>query len=246
MIGGVAEAVHQVLPHTHVRRRTEGRQPHRSQAENHGEKAETVDQETGAFADHRQQQSGNGRPHHARGVEYRRIEGDGVDQIVLAGHLDHQRLPAGHIEGIDHAEQAGEREHVPDLHATGEGEGRQGERLQHGQRLCHDDHLAAGKTVGRDPAQRSQGEHGDLGAEPCGPEQKFRVGEAVHQPALRHVLHPGADQRDDLAADEEAEIAVPQGSKGVRNAAGRKLRGQRQGWILPELWRRNPHTHLPE
>ena len=202
---------------------------------NHRQKAEAVDQETGAFADHRQQQAGHRRAHHARRVEYRRVERDGVDQIFLAGHLDHQRLAAGHVEGVDHAQQAGEREHVPDLHAAGEGEGRQREGLQHRQGLSDDDHLAAGKAVGRDPAQRSQGEHGDLRAEPCGPEQKLGVGQAVDQPALRHVLHPGADQRDDLAADEQAEIAVPQGAEGVRNAAGRKFRGQRQGWILPEL-----------
>ena len=141
--------------------------------------------------------------------------------------------------------RAGERQHVPDLHAPREGERRQREGLQHGQGLGHDDQLAAGKAVGRDPAQRSQGEHGDLRAEPCGAEQKFRMGQAIHQPALRHVLHPGADQRDDLAADEEAEIAVPQGAKRVWKPAGRKFRGQRQAGSSPNCYRRRSHPHLP-
>ena len=69
-------------------------------------------------------------------------------------------------------------------------------------------------------AERAEGEDGDLGAEPGGAEQQFGVGEAVDQPALGHILHPGADQGDDLPGEEEAEIAVAQGAEGMGNAAG--------------------------
>jgi len=38
--------------------------------------------------------------------------------------------------------------------------------------------------------------------------------QAVHKPRLRHGLHPGADQGNQLSAEEELEVAMPQSSPG--------------------------------
>ena len=92
-------------------------------------KADAVDQEAGAFADVGEQDSGDGGPDHARGIEDGGVERDGVDQVFLRGHLNDERLAAGHVEGVDDAERSGQREHVPDLNAAGEGEGGEGEGL---------------------------------------------------------------------------------------------------------------------
>jgi hypothetical protein len=53
--------------------------------------------------------------------------------------------------------------------------------------------------------------------------------EAVDEPGLGYVLHPGTDQRDDLTGSEEAEVAVAQRAKGLldtmRFAGGRDSGG---------------------
>ena len=40
------------------------------------------------------------------------------------------------------------------------------------------------------------------------PEQEGGTRETVDQPALRHGLHPGADQRNELPADEQPVVPV--------------------------------------
>ena len=100
---------------------------------------------------------------------------------------------------------------------------REAQGLEHRKRLGHDDQFPARIAVGRQAAQASEGEDGDLRAEPRRAQQQFGVGQPVDQPGLRHVLHPGADQGNDLAGDEEAEVAVPQGAEGLLAARPRKF-----------------------
>src|SRR5262249_4715972 len=47
----------------------------------------------------------------------------------------------------------------------------------------------------------------------------------MHEPALRHALHPRADHGDQLARPEQAEMPVPERAKaeGERSAQGRGL-----------------------
>jgi hypothetical protein len=40
------------------------------------------------------------------------------------------------------------------------------------------------------------------------PDGERRIGELEHQPSLRHHLHPGSAERDELAEEEEPEVAV--------------------------------------
>ena len=61
---------------------------------------------------------GDARAQHPGRIEHGRVQRDGVEQVFLAGHVDDQRLPPGHVEGVDDAQQAAERENVPDLHAA--------------------------------------------------------------------------------------------------------------------------------
>ena len=71
-------------------------QPHRPQTAQHGEITNAVKQETGSFPNARRQHSSSeGRPNQARPIKQRRIEGDGVGQIILVAsdHLRQKRLP---------------------------------------------------------------------------------------------------------------------------------------------------------
>ena len=58
------------------------------------------------------------------------------------------------------------------------------------------------------PPRVREEEDRDLAGETDQPQQDGRAGQPVDQPRLRHGLHPGADQRDELAAEEELEVPV--------------------------------------
>ena len=95
----------------------------------------------------------------------------------------------------------------------------------------------AGEAVGRQTAQGTQREDGDLGAEPGCAKQQLRVCQTVDKPALGDVLHPRADQRNDLPADEQAEIAVTQRAEGVRQLPEcRRLGSDRGQRLFPRLY----------
>jgi hypothetical protein len=64
-----------------------------------------------------------GGPEEPRGVDHRRVEGDGVRQIgAVFHHLDHHRLPRWHVERVDEALKDAEREHVPHVALAAEEE----------------------------------------------------------------------------------------------------------------------------
>src|SRR5258708_25479066 len=50
----------------------------------------------------------------------------------------------------------------------------------------------------------------------------------IHQPRLRHRLHPGARQRNELPPKKQLEIAILQGSKCNAQAARRRWRWDRR------------------
>ena len=63
-------------------------------------------------------------------------------------------------------------------------------------------------------------------AKPTSAEEQRRVRQAVDQPRLRHLLHPRPDQRDQLAAEEEPEVAVTECAEGLVTCSrrGRAMR----------------------
>jgi CRISPR/Cas system endoribonuclease Cas6 (RAMP superfamily) len=127
-----------------------------------------------------------------------------------------ERLARGNIEGVHHPERRRQHEDVPDAHPAGEREGRQRESQQHGGRLGGDDQAVAAVAVGHDASRGRQQEHRNLGSKPGRAQQHRRSREPVNQPRLRHILHPGADEGDELAGKEEPEIAVLEGAQGRR------------------------------
>jgi len=59
-------------------------------------------------------------PIEPRHVHHRRVDGDGVLKVALVfDHHDHERLAAGHVEGIDAALQDAERKQQGDRYVTG-------------------------------------------------------------------------------------------------------------------------------
>ena len=77
--------------------------------------------------------------------------------------------------------------------------------------VCVRDHdMAPVAAIGGDPAERRKQKDRDLAGEPHRSQQQRRTSQPVDEPRLRHGLHPGADQRDQLSAEEELEVAMTQ------------------------------------
>ena len=71
-----------------------------------------------------------------------------------------------------------------------------------------DDDAVATPAIGSQTAQRRQNENGNLSRKAHDPEEHRRAREAIDKPSFGNGLHPGADERNHLAAEEELEIPV--------------------------------------
>ena len=86
--------------------------------------------------------------------------------------------------------------------------------------LGADDHALAIESVGGDSAQGRDQKYRDLAGESHRPQLQGGAGQAIDQPGLCNTLHPGADQGDELSAEEKLEVTVAQGSESGRKPAG--------------------------
>ncbi len=189
------------------------RDGHEQQAGNHGDIARAVGEEAPAFADGRHGHAGDGRAEDAGAIEHGGIQGDGIDQIFPVHHLDDKRLAGRDVESVHHAEQRGQQHDLPDLDVFEQRQRGKDERQQHGRRLRGDDDAMSAVTVREHAPHRRQQKDRDLPRKAYQPEQQRRPREPVDEPRLRDRLHPGADHRDDLAAEEQPVVAVPQRAK---------------------------------
>src|SRR5215467_3777952 len=76
-------------------------------------------------------------------------------------------------------------------------------------------------SVEQGARERGQQENRHLTGEPDKSEQDSRSSKSVYQPGLGDHLHPGADQRDELAGNEQPVVAIPQRAKQGRQASPR-------------------------
>ena len=98
------------------------------------------------------------------------------------------------------------------LHHLAQRQRGKNKRQHHGASLRGDDDAMAIMPVGNRPAYRRQQKDGNLPRESNRSQQQGRSREPVNQPRLRDHLHPGANQRDELAGKEQLEIAMTQGT----------------------------------
>ena len=93
-----------------------------------------------------------------------------------------------------------------------QGERRQNERQQHRRNLRANHHMLAVDAIGDNAADRRDQEDGNLAGKAHCPQLQSRSRQPVDQPRLGDGLHPGADQRDQLSAEKELEVAMAQGA----------------------------------
>src|SRR5205814_9453717 len=118
---------------------------------------------------------------------------------------------------------------------------------------------AFAKAVGERAREERQHEHRRELQRAHEPETERGVGQLEHQPRLRDRLHPRPDERDELAREEEAEIAMTERAHGGRqprvgrHAGSLLLGGPRHGPPNPptfgaprETSRTSLSEHAPE
>ena len=78
-------------------------------------------------------------------------------------------------------------------------------------------------AIGDDAAEQREQQDGQLAEEVVEAEVEGRLGQVEDEPALRHLLHPGADRRGERAEPEDPEVPV---DKRRERAAEVRLDGQ--------------------
>ena len=182
--------------------------PGRQQRSQNGDKAQAVQEEGRRHPEPGDEEPGDGGSDDARAVEDQGVEGDGVGQIRLAHQIGDVRLARRDVDGAAQSVDRGEDGHVPVLHMAAPDEQGQHERLHHHRRLGEQDDPPLGEAVTHGAADRRQDQDGGELQRGHEPELKRRPGELQHEPRLAHALHPGADERHELPAPEQPEVAV--------------------------------------
>src|ERR1035441_193346 len=95
---------------------------HHDESREHRYVADAIGEEAPSFADPGDQQTSDGGSDDTGGVEHRRIERDGIDQIGAADHLLEKRLAGRNVKRVDHAQRRRKYKDVPDLYMAGERE----------------------------------------------------------------------------------------------------------------------------
>jgi len=104
-----------------------GEVAHQQQRRDGRQIAHGVQEEADGHADDGDQHTCDRRSDHGRGVEDRGVEGDGVQQVLLADKLDLERLPTRDVEGIDRPGDKRRDDDLPVLRMAGGREHEQGE-----------------------------------------------------------------------------------------------------------------------
>src|SRR5215467_4879175 len=156
------------------------------------------------------EEPGHAWSHDARAVEDHGVESDGVGQVGLPYEIAEEGLAGGDVDGAPHPVDRGEDGHVPVADVAAPHEQREHEGLCHQGRLGDEKDAPLAQAIAQRAAHRGEKEDGRELERVHEPELEGRARQLQHEPRLPHALHPGADERDELPAPEESEVAVPE------------------------------------
>ena len=137
----------------------------------------------------------------------RAVERDRVVDVVLGHHLDDERPTRRVVER--HCETTGERDRVDrgDRRGVHQGECGEHERLHHREELDDDEQPALVGAVGDEPCERAEQQDRAELERGEQPDRDAAVGQAEDEEGLGDERQPVADLRDQLSAEEQAEVA---------------------------------------
>ena len=217
--------------HAALRRRRCVPDVQRQNRGDHRQKRQAVEAEARHHAEGGEGRAGEERTDHAGQVELDRVERDRVRHVVLADERRQQRLIRGSAEGLRESGDDRQREHVPDAHDVPVDERGQRERGGHLNALRREQQPPPVVAIGDDAADQREQQDGQLAEKRIEAQEERRrgAGDREHQPALRDLLHPGADGRGEGPEPHHAEVAVGQrGGHAAESGWGRRGRDLRR------------------
>ena len=181
----------------------------------HGEQeADSLELEGALRTDKADQGAADGRADDAHRVPAEGVQGDGVRKFVRANAVEHQQVANRAGKGFGGASRDGGAVDHPNFDATGGDEHRE-QASDDGADGGVEHQLAAAFEAAADVAAdgREQDERGAAQESDCR-EVGGRAAEVVDdEPALANGLHPRANLEEHGAEQEDAEVAVAEGSK---------------------------------
>ena len=182
--------------------------------------------------------SGHGRTDDAPRVHHRRVQDDGVHEVVAVHQVADDGQAGRGVDGLEGAEDEGRGVDVP--------QGDQPGGFQHGdpehqggdQGLGQHQQAAPVEPIGEGASEQHESQRGRPVEEDHEAHAGGRVGEFQDQPAQDEELHPPAQGLGVGADPEPAVIAVPQRAEGLESAADGQELGQLFhraggfGWLL--------------
>ena len=181
---------------------------HKEERQQHGEETGAVHREATSNADDADQHAANRWSNHARTIEHCRVHRNGPTHLIFGHHLAKERLPNGHVDGVNDTKQSSHEDEEWQRHEPRSNQHCLKQCEDHQADLCPHQCAVLWKCVSEYTAKEAKDHHwGELrrgnDAEPC----RF-MGELRDVPGLRNGLHPGARQRDELPKPEEAVVAM--------------------------------------
>ena len=116
---------------------------------------------------------------------------------------------------------------MPRLYQLRKDQGRQDKGQQHGPGLGGNQHVAARKAIDQDAGAEREKQHRNGRGKADQSKIERRARQLIGQPTLSDVLHPGADERDELPAEVKAVVAMTQRGEGARERRRALLNGCR-------------------
>ena len=181
-------------------------------ANEHRDEAEAIDQERDRDAEGPDRQAGDGRAEHPRAVEHRRVEADGVADVLPADHLDRERLAGRHVDRVRTPEDAARTKTSRPGRRRSRSSANSEEADDHRDDLRHVSAsgawAAASAITPPNSPKTSTGRTGTPTRAPARTDRRSAGGRA----SPGRPLHPRADRARWLAAEEQSVVAVAEGA----------------------------------
>ena len=186
---------------------------HKQQAHNHRQITQAIDEKAPTFADGGYDDARNRRTNDPGAVHHRRIQCNGVDEILTTDHFRHKGLPHWNVESINDTQQRRKNHDVPDLTSIRKCQRSQGEGQKHCRSLNRQHGPSPWICVRHRACNRCKNHNGKLRCKTDEAEKCRRTGETINKPGLGNRLHPGTDEGCELSREEQPVIPMPESAQ---------------------------------
>ncbi len=129
------------------------------QSSEHREKAQPIEQEERGLTSGRDDDAAKAWANDTRKIPQRRVQGDGVGDLLAPDQLHNERLARWPIQAAGQPQQCRQHIQMPDLYRVRGDQRPEQQRLRHRRRLCEEQDAPLGPAVGDDTAEEREEQH---------------------------------------------------------------------------------------